>query len=96
MVSVKAMDYDPLSSDDMIDRYEKKVTVIPSSWTSSKNWREITLGGNPSTTVLQYTVQCSKDYYGPSCTTLCIERDDNIAGHYTCDKTTGHKVCRVG
>ena len=83
-------------TDDLVDRYERRIAVIPSSWASPVKWRQVILGGNPSTTVLQYSVQCNQDYYGPSCTTHCVERNDDTAGHYTCDKTTGHIICRVG
>ena len=96
MASITALDYDPLSSDDVIDRQQRKVTVLPTSWVSPTKWRQTSLGGSPSTTILQYSVQCNQDYYGPSCTTYCIARDDDIAGHYTCDKASGHKVCRAG
>ena len=96
VASITALDYDPLSSDDVIDRHQQKVNVIPTSWVSPTKWQQMTLGGNPSTTTLQYSVQCNQDYYGPRCTSYCIARDDDLAGHYTCDKATGYKVCRAG
>ena len=96
MASITALDYDPLSFDDVIDRHQQKVSVISTAWVSPTKWRQTSLGGSPSTTILQYSIQCNQDYYRPSCTTYCVRRDDDIVGHYTCDKASGHKVCRVG
>ncbi|EDO35570.1 predicted protein, partial [Nematostella vectensis] len=39
-------------------------------------------------------VYCDTNYYGPTCGTYCIPRDDNYNGHYTCDSNTGNKICR--
>ncbi|KAJ7337254.1 hypothetical protein OS493_010111 [Desmophyllum pertusum] len=90
------MDHDAISADDLMDRYQRQVTVTPTWWASPIKWQEITLGGKPSTTVVKYSVKCNQDYYGPSCTKYCVSRDDDTAGHYTCDKATGHKICRAG
>ena len=93
------MDYDYFSGADVVDRFSvNKMNVMPTPWMESAKWNTISLGGggHPSTMTLKYSVQCNANYYGPNCTKYCIAHDDDDAGHYTCDKTTGHKVCRTG
>lgn len=39
---------------------------------------------------------CNRWWYGPACLQYCVPHDDNMHGHYTCDKRDGRKVCRPG
>lgn len=44
---------------------------------------------------LNFRVMCSSNYYGSDCATYCLARDDHL-GHYTCDSTSGAKICLQG
>ena len=39
---------------------------------------------------------CPEDFYGPLCTVYCKPRDSCEEGQYTCDPSTGERVCRFG
>ena len=41
------------------------------------------------------STQCEDNWYGSSCSTECVARDDQD-GHYTCDKDNGAKICKRG
>ena len=41
-------------------------------------------------------MKCSTNYYTASCNVRCVQQDSCAAGHYTCDQTTGAKVCNNG
>ncbi|KAL9975606.1 hypothetical protein ACROYT_G012787 [Oculina patagonica] len=97
--SIDIYDYDYFSEADVVDRLNvNKLNVTPTPWMESVKWKTISLGGSghPSTMTVKYNIQCNANYYGPNCTKYCIAHDDDVAGHYTCDKATGHKVCRAG
>ena len=40
-------------------------------------------------------VYCSTNYYGSTCDVYCAA-EDSCLGHYTCDTSTGAKVCMDG
>ena len=44
---------------------------------------------------MRYKLYCDRDYYSTDCSVFCVDQDGS-AGHYTCDNTTGTKVCRPG
>ncbi|CAH1791161.1 unnamed protein product, partial [Owenia fusiformis] len=39
---------------------------------------------------------CPPNYYGPECQVFCKAEDSCEGGHYTCNATTGAKVCKDG
>ncbi|CAH1777875.1 unnamed protein product, partial [Owenia fusiformis] len=43
-----------------------------------------------------YIKTCPPNYYGPRCEVYCLDADDCLNGHYTCDPDTGAKICRAG
>lgn len=43
-----------------------------------------------------FQVRCAMNYYGGSCSTFCLEADDDVNGHYTCNPLSGEKDCRPG
>lgn len=43
---------------------------------------------------LSFRLNCTQNYFGPNCTTFCIERDSPL-GHFTCG-SDGSFVCREG
>ena len=44
---------------------------------------------------LAFRLTCGADSYGPSCT-RCIPSNDSSTGYYTCDGTTGERLCLEG
>ena len=46
--------------------------------------------------VVELTVYCDPTFYGPDCSVQCVPQDSDGQGHYTCDESTGAKVCRPG
>ena len=67
------------------------------------SWSSITLSFPQHSSVtfptqwinLKWKLVCNENYYG-QCDVLCNPEDDDTNGHYTCDPTTGHKVCCDG
>lgn len=57
-------------------------------------WHNRSHVGVVANITFSYRVKCQQNYYGDSCTTLCIPRDDHL-GHYSCD-SDGSKVCNPG
>lgn len=57
-------------------------------------WHNRSHVGVVANITFSYRVKCQQNYYGDSCTTLCIPRDDHL-GHYSCD-SDGSKVCNLG
>lgn len=54
----------------------------------------MTFYGNYSELDLSFRMTCGEDYYGPECV-FCMDTNDTT-GHYTCDRSTGEKVCLEG
>lgn len=44
---------------------------------------------------LAYRLSCSEGYYGTDCSLYCVDTNDET-GHYSCNSTTGSKVCLDG
>ncbi|XP_068721178.1 protein jagged-1a-like [Montipora capricornis] len=57
---------------------------------------------NETTEYVEYTCTesgvkvCNPGWYGPDCTEYCVEHNDSLNGHYTCDPRDGKKVCLEG
>ena len=54
------------------------------------------LKGRRSSTRIILRVYCNANYYGADCDTYCVAQDNSRNGHYTCDDSTGNKICRKG
>lgn len=81
-------------SSDLVDNifiYPSVSATIPSSFSDPMTYSGIF---NFSYIELAFNLTCGADHYGPDCT-LCIETNDTT-GHYTCDTSTGEKVCLEG
>lgn len=81
-------------SSDLVDNifiYPSVSATIPSSFSDPMTYSGIF---NFSSIELAFNLTCGPDHYGPDCT-LCIETNDTT-GHYTCDTSTGEKVCLEG
>ncbi|XP_032232843.2 protein draper [Nematostella vectensis] len=94
-VRVVVRDYDYMTTADLVDRFSLSRQLVPEAGMLPQVWTETQLTGKSSSMVIRYSVQCTRDYYGPNCTTHCIPRD-GTSGHYTCDLKTGGRVCRPG
>lgn len=56
--------------------------------------RPSSLGSSFYRISMDYSVNCTTNYYGPECSTFCMARDDE-GGHYTCD-SQGNIMCLLG
>lgn len=54
----------------------------------------MTFSGNYTELDISFRLTCGEDYYGPECV-FCMDTNDTT-GHYTCDRSTGEKVCLEG
>ena len=44
-----------------------------------------------------YRLACTNDnYYGNDCSVYCKSQNDENTGHYSCNETTGQKICLSG
>ncbi|XP_019852535.1 PREDICTED: neurogenic locus protein delta-like isoform X2 [Amphimedon queenslandica] len=89
---LEVWDDDTFSSDDLIDRIVLDVPIHPLSGVS----RTVSGVFNRVSLVLSYTLSCRLNYYGSDCSVLCIPYNDDTNGHYTCNSTTGARICRDG
>ncbi|XP_012936519.1 uncharacterized protein LOC101859925 [Aplysia californica] len=49
----------------------------------------------PSSLSLSVAARCDRFFYTDTCSVFCVPSDD-CNGHYTCNMTTGEKICRDG
>ena len=89
---MEVFDYDGFNDDEYIDSI---VLNIPAQPTMEK--QSTVVGEDEKISLeLSYRLSCSQNYYGSDCSQLCIPRNDNTNGHYTCNTTTGGIICREG
>ena len=88
---VEVYDTDDFSADDFIDL----IFAAPFNLTVGSS---ITQSYTGRRAIIEFTFQvhCATNFYGSSCSTLCVEMDSDIAGHYTCNPVTGEKMCLPG
>ena len=60
----------------------------------STQWYNVTHIGAVANISFSYRMVCLQNYYGNSCSRLCVPRDD-ANGHYSCD-INGNRVCLPG
>jgi hypothetical protein len=93
-------DDQPYSGNDNLDGMVERLTLVPSQSKSSASVTTITIYGqrdkDKTSLSMTYKCYCDDNYYGPTCSVNCVERDSNEYGHYTCDPYTGAKICRPG
>lgn len=97
MLKLEVWDKDRFTPDDLVFKQTKYITLpsVKPGVSSSSHYRSSQeLRGRYVTVTLDLEVYCDKHFYGDSCTTKCIRRDDS-SGHYTCDNL-GRKVCMRG
>ena len=45
--------------------------------------------------VFSFSISCDSNFYGSDCATYCVPTD-STQGHYSCDSSTGEKICKSG
>lgn len=51
----------------------------------------------PTTLKLEWQTLCATNWYSTDCGTMCVQQDTTIPpAHYTCNTTTGDKICNPG
>ena len=89
---IEVRDYDSFNSNDHVDDIYANISLTPnSSFTLITTYNGVY--GN-SKIELSYRLQCGSNFYGNSCTTFCMARDDS-EGHYSCGPD-GEKICLSG
>ena len=88
---VEMYDNDHLTSDDVVDIiFAAPYNLsVGDSITRSYAGRRVRI-------TFTFQVLCAMNYYGVSCSTFCLEADDDVNGHYTCNSLSGEKDCRPG
>ncbi|XP_060064630.1 neurogenic locus Notch protein-like isoform X2 [Ylistrum balloti] len=89
-IKVRVFDVDD-NSDDFVDFMQKVFTTTVSA--NSRSHR--VLVKRRTTLLMDVRVFCDPHYFGQQCTVFCRPRNDWM-GHFTCDQTTGAKVCNQG
>ncbi|XP_033624614.1 fibropellin-1-like [Asterias rubens] len=82
------------NGDDLIDESFLNIVQSAAVSQSSAQWTEYNMGTHTQFT-FQVKVNCVRNYYNSDCSVYCSPRDDAY-GHYTCDQTTGAKLCKPG
>ena len=57
--------------------------------------REYTGEHSNSHITFSFSISCDSNFYGSDCATYCVPTDSS-QGHYSCDSSTGEKICRSG
>nr|APZ81095.1 Delta [Oopsacas minuta] len=92
-IYVEVWDYDIAFGNDFIDKFVVDFTVTSLNTLSTS--RTFT-GAQGSVMTIGKTLTCSNNYYGTLCSTFCVEHDNNVDGHYTCNPDDGSFVCLNG
>ena len=87
---VNIIEVDPVFNDLIANIFIDMVLNPSESFTSMGTYGT----GSGGSITLQFKVTCHTNFYGPNCTTFCIDTDDNT-GHFTCG-SNGEKLCLTG
>jgi hypothetical protein len=89
---IQVEDYDPSSSNDLVDDVYATIILTPNSSFTS---RRVYDGINRNSRVeLSFRLQCTSNFYGSDCATFCMPRDDS-GGRYDCGPD-GERICLSG
>ena len=88
---VEVYDSDHITADDFVDIvFAAPYNLsIGNSITRSYTGRRVRI-------TFTFQALCARNYYGASCDTFCLEADDDVNGHYSCNHLSGEKECRPG
>ncbi|GAB1601704.1 uncharacterized protein LOC115218507 [Argonauta hians] len=95
-IKIDAQDKDGSDKFDFIDHYEYPIFLNKLTNQKEATTQKQQLIGAISELVLEITVYCDDGYYGAVCNVYCEESDDDVGGHFTCDKESGKKICHKG
>ena len=82
---IKAKDSDPgpSSDDDLDDIIINRALQVNTGFTQMEVFTGIL---DRVSFRAQFRVMCQQDYYGAHCNTHCVDRNDDVNGHYTCNR----------
>ncbi|KAK2184658.1 hypothetical protein NP493_259g04009 [Ridgeia piscesae] len=96
---LKVLDDDSFNGDDLVDKMNTLWRLTPSPSLSQARWaNKLVVGLRPrSKTILAVKLRlyCESNYYNSRCSQRCTAAN-GPRQHYTCDPSTGAKVCRSG
>ncbi|XP_038077194.1 protein jagged-1-like [Patiria miniata] len=92
-VKLRVQDEDFLG-EELVDEDFLNIDQASSPSQSSAQWQNYRMGTHADFT-FQVRIYCNTNYFTPDCSVYCIPTD-NQNGHYTCDSTTGDKICQDG
>ncbi|KAK7102725.1 delta-like protein C isoform X2 [Littorina saxatilis] len=95
MFVVQAHDDQFWSSDRHLVTLGKTVTFTPALDKSSASWISAYMHRSHYHVWFQYQAYCDAYYHASECDVYCKSRDDS-QGHYTCNPTSGEKLCLPG
>lgn len=72
----------------------EQVVVERQSLLPGPQWHNVSHVGAVASITFAFRVLCKQNYYGDTCSKVCVPRDDRL-GHYTCD-SDGTRVCLPG
>ncbi|XP_070193339.1 delta-like protein C [Littorina saxatilis] len=95
MFVVQAYDDEFWSSDEHLVTVGKTVIFTPALDKRSAAWTSAYMHQSHYHVWFQYQAYCDAYYHTSECDVYCKARDDS-QGHYTCNATTGEKICMRG
>lgn len=86
--------------DDTVDGFIQLLRLTPAANPSAANWTTVNMLGtrrrDRTRMTMKYKLYCDANYYTSACSVYCVATDTDAGGHYTCDPSTGNKICRPG
>ena len=91
---IKARDADPGFSldDDLDDIIIDRTLEANTGFTEKEEYTGVL---NRVSLQMRFRVMCQQDYYGADCGTFCVAQNDDVNGHYTCNRN-GSIQCLEG
>ena len=81
--SQRLVDPGPSSDDDLDDIIINRALQMNTGFTQMEVFTGIL---NRVSFRARFRVMCLQDYYGAHCNTHCVDRNDDVNGHYTCNR----------
>ena len=90
---ITSLDFDGLVAPELLD----EIFIEVPSGTGINSPPQTYFGDHGAASLeLSYALTCIQpNYFGPTCSVLCIPQDNEL-GHYSCNTTTGAKECLPG
>ena len=75
---------DLINSDDDLDAiFIDRALEVNISFTEMEEYTGIL---NRVTVQMRFRVMCQQDYYGADCSAFCVAQNDDVNGHYACNR----------